>query len=134
MADALPKQDFETLSEFRYQLRRFLRFSEEAVQTCGVTPQQYLLMLHTQGFSGRTWATVGELAERLQIVPHGAAALVKRCQSLGLVQSQRSEEDRREMQVSLTEKGNEVLTQLAFLHREELKSADRRFRVPFEQE
>ncbi len=134
MADTLHKQDFETLSEFRYQLRRFLRFSEEAVQTCGVTSQQYLLMLHTQGFSERDWATVGELAERLQIVPHGAAALVKRCEALELVKTQRNVADRREVQVSLTDKGSEVLAQLAFLHREELKSAGKRFRVPFEQE
>ncbi|WP_287815725.1 MarR family transcriptional regulator, partial [Pseudomonas sp.] len=132
MSDALDKSDFETLSEFRYQLRRFLRFSEEAVQAHGVTPQQYLLMLHTQGFPGRDWASVGELAERLQMVPHGAVALVKRCEALGLVQRQRSVEDRREVQVSLTAQGVEVLEKLAFLHREELKSAGSRLRVPFE--
>lgn len=134
MSDALEKSDFETLSEFRYQLRRFLRFSEEAVQAHGVTPQQYLLMLHTQGFAGRDWASVGELAERLQMVPHGAVALVKRCEALGLVQRQRGVEDRREVQVSLTAQGVEVLEKLAFLHREELKSAGSRLRVPFEQE
>ena len=133
MSDALDKSDFETLSEFRYQLRRFLRFSEEAVQAHGVTPQQYLLMLHTQGFPGRDWASVGELAERLQMVPHGAVALVKRCEALGLVQRQRSVEDRREVQVSLTAQGVEVLEKLAFLHRKELKSAGSRLRVPFEQ-
>ncbi|QKZ02923.1 MarR family winged helix-turn-helix transcriptional regulator [Pseudomonas eucalypticola] len=133
MSDTLDKSDFETLSEFRYQLRRFLRFSEEAVQAHGVTPQQYLLMLHTQGFTGRDWASVGELAERLQMVPHGAVALVKRCEALGLVQRQRGVEDRREVQVSLTAQGVEVLEKLAFLHREELKSAGSRLRVPFEQ-
>ncbi|WAH58138.1 MarR family transcriptional regulator [Pseudomonas silvicola] len=133
MSDALDKSDFETLSEFRYQLRRFLRFSEEAVQAHGVTPQQYLLMLHTQGFPGRDWASVGELAERLQMVPHGAVALVKRCEALGLVRRQRGVEDRREVQVSLTAQGVEVLEKLAFLHREELKSAGSRLRVPFEQ-
>jgi len=134
MSDALAKTDFEALSEFRYQLRRFLRFSEEAVQAHGVTPQQYLLMLHTMGFDGRDWATVGELAERLQMVPHGAVALVKRCEAQGLVQRRRSDEDRREVRVSLTAKGSEVLAKLAFLHREELKSAGKRLRVPFEQE
>ncbi|EIK97216.1 transcriptional regulator, MarR family protein [Pseudomonas sp. M47T1] len=131
MTDALDKRDFETLSEFRYQLRRFLRFSEEAAQAQGVTPQQYLLMLHTQGFDGRDWATVGELAERLQMVPHGAVALVKRCEALTLVQRRRGDQDRREVQVSLTAKGFEVLEKLAFVHRQELKSAGRRLRVPF---
>lgn len=132
MSDVLDKTDFETLSEFRYQLRRFLRFSEEAVQAHGVTPQQYLLVLHTQGFNGRDWATVGELAERLQMVPHGAVALVKRCEALGLVLRRRSAEDRREVQISLTAQGTDLLKKLAFLHREELKSAGGRFRVPFE--
>ncbi|MDE1167297.1 MAG: MarR family transcriptional regulator [Pseudomonas sp.] len=129
--DPLHKQDFEALSEFRYQLRRFLRFSEEAVQAHGVTPQQYLLMLHTQGFAERHWATVGELAERLQMVPHGAVALVKRCQAQGLVQRQRGELDRREVQVSLTEKGWAVLAKLAAIHREELKTSGNRLRLPF---
>jgi DNA-binding MarR family transcriptional regulator len=127
----LHKQDFEALSEFRYQLRRFLRFSEEAVQAHGVTPQQYLLMLHTQGFADRDWATVGELAERLQMVPHGAVALVKRCEAQDLVQRQRGDQDRREVQVSLTEKGASVLEKLAVLHREELKTSGKRLRLPF---
>jgi DNA-binding MarR family transcriptional regulator len=127
----LHKHDFEALSEFRYQLRRFLRFSEEAVQAHGVTPQQYLLMLHTQGFADRDWATVGELAERLQMVPHGAVALVQRCEAQGLVARRRSEQDRREVQVSLTEKGAAVLEKLAFVHREELKVSGERLRLPF---
>ena len=62
---ALTKKDFETLSEFRYQLRRFLRFSEHAVRVESVTPLQYLLLLHVKGFPGREWASVGELAERV---------------------------------------------------------------------
>jgi hypothetical protein len=59
----LKKKEFEALAEFRYQLRRYLRFSEEVVRAERITPLQYLLLLHIKGFPGRDWATVGELAE-----------------------------------------------------------------------
>ena len=81
----LIKQDFEALSDFRYQLRRFLRFSEEATRREGVTVQQYVLMLHIRGFPGRDWASVGEIAERMQAKQHGVVALVNRCEAAGLV-------------------------------------------------
>jgi DNA-binding MarR family transcriptional regulator len=81
----LTKSDFETLSEFRHQMRRFQRFSEHAAQAEGITPLQYLLLLHIKGFPGRAWASVGELAERLQAQPHGVVALVSRCEAAGLV-------------------------------------------------
>lgn len=62
----LNKSEFEALSKFRYQLRRFLRFSENVTHQHGVTPLQYQLMLQIHGYPGRSWATVAELAERLQ--------------------------------------------------------------------
>ena len=61
----LQKQRFEALSDFRYTLRSFLRFSEDAAREEGITALQYQL-LHTQGFPGRDWASIGELAERLR--------------------------------------------------------------------
>jgi DNA-binding MarR family transcriptional regulator len=135
MSDAskpLSKEDLETLSEFRYQLRRFQRFSEEAVHRLNVTSQQYLLMLHVRGFPGRDYASVGELAERLQLVPHGALALVQRCEKRGLVTRRKSTQDRRTVLVSLTEEGAALLEQLAYQHREELKSSGNHFRLPFD--
>jgi len=54
------------LAWFRYNLRRFLRFSERATRKHGVTPQQYLLLLGIAGYTGRGWATITELAEFLQ--------------------------------------------------------------------
>jgi len=59
----LTKEELQELSEFRYQLRRFLHFSEEIVHAEGITPLQYMLLLHIGGFPGRGWASVGELAE-----------------------------------------------------------------------
>ena len=69
------------MSEFRYQMRRFERFTETAVKAEGITPLQYLLLLHIQGYPDREWATIGELAERLQGKPNGVVALVSRCEA-----------------------------------------------------
>jgi DNA-binding MarR family transcriptional regulator len=126
----LAKADFEQLSEFRYQMRRFERFSEQAAQSEGITPLQYLLLLHIKGYPNREWATVGELAERLQAQHHGVVALVSRCEALDLVRRKVSETDRRQVEVHLQKTGEKLLARLAELHRAELKSLTSSFRVP----
>jgi DNA-binding MarR family transcriptional regulator len=126
----LLKSDFESLSEFRYQMRRFLRFSENAANAQGITPLQYLLLLHIKGYPGREWASVGELAHRLQAQPHGVVALVTRCEQAGLVQRRTSLSDRRQVEVHLLDAGEKVLIHLAELHRAELTSLDGVFAVP----
>jgi DNA-binding MarR family transcriptional regulator len=125
----LAKSDFEALSEFRYQLRRFLRFSELAVAKEGLTPQQYLLLLHLKGLPGRETATVGELAKRLQMLPHGALALVNRCEEAGLVTRSEDASDRRQVRISMTPSGEAKLRGLAALHRAELESLNGVFQV-----
>ncbi|MCA8091946.1 MarR family transcriptional regulator [Burkholderia anthina] len=116
------KHDLEQLSEFRYRLRRFLRFSEEILRAEGLTPLQYMLMLHTCAFPDRSWATVGEIAERLQASSHGTVALVTRCEAAGLVRRQTSEQDRRQVEIHLTEKGANCLRKVAALHKSEIQS------------
>ena len=118
----LGKADFEALAAFRYQLRRFLRFSEQATHARGVTPLQYQLMLQLKGFPGREWATVAELAERLQAKHNGVVALLSRCESLGLVERRSSTTDLRQVEVHLTAQGNRAINQLAKLHRAELQT------------
>jgi DNA-binding MarR family transcriptional regulator len=125
----LEKADFEALSEFRYQLRRFLKFSEDAAQAEGLTPLHYLVLLHVKGFPGKNWLTVGQLAERLQIQHHGAVALVSRCEKAGLVTRTPGKEDRRQVCVSLTATGEKQLHHLAELHRNELRSLSAVFKV-----
>jgi DNA-binding MarR family transcriptional regulator len=126
----LAKTGFEQLSEFRYQMRRFERFSEKAAQGEGITPLQYLLLLHIKGFPGREWASVGELAERLQAQHHGVVALITRCEALKLVRRQPSETDRRQVDIHLEPAGEQVLLRLAELHRAELRSLEGAFSVP----
>ncbi|MFT4268701.1 MAG: MarR family winged helix-turn-helix transcriptional regulator [Xenophilus sp.] len=122
------KSDLEALSEFRYQLRRFLRFSEKAAHAEGLTPQQHQLLLHVKGYPGRDWASVSELAERLQMQPHSALALVARCEALGLVLREGAQ-DRRQVLVSLSPDGEARLMRLAALHQRELRSLKEVFQV-----
>jgi DNA-binding MarR family transcriptional regulator len=127
---ALSKSDFAALSEFRFQMRRFERFSEDVVQAHGITPLQYLLLLHIKGYPGRDWATVGELAERLQAKHHGVVALVSRCEAMGLVERRNSAIDRRRVEIHLLREGETILARLAEQHRIELLSLDGVFTIP----
>jgi DNA-binding MarR family transcriptional regulator len=126
---SMTKADYELLSEFRYQLRRFMRFSEDVVQAEGMTPLQYQLLLQLKGFPGREWATVGELAERLQAQHHGVVALVTRCEGSGLVRRVPGTVDRRQVEVHLTKDGDRRISRLAQLHRTELQSLSNVFTV-----
>jgi DNA-binding MarR family transcriptional regulator len=109
------------LALFRYNLRKFLRFSEQAARQCGVTPQQHQLMLGVAGFTGRGSATVSELAEFLQERHHSVVELIERAAQNGLVSRVQGTVDRRTVTVSLTPRGEEILAQLATLHHEEVK-------------
>lgn len=127
---ALNKKEFEALSQFRYQLRRFLRFSEQVTRRNGITALQYLLLLHVKGFPGRDWATVGELAERLQSQHHGVVALISRCEKLGWVSREQGRTDRRAVEVHLTGKGERMAAKMAQLHRDELLNLEGGFMLP----
>lgn len=118
----LEKSEFEALADFRYQLRRFLRFSELLTRRHGITNLQYLLLLQVKGFPGRDWANVGELAERLQAHQHGVVSLVSRCEKLGLVERRPGRDDRRAVEVHLTPAGELLVAQIAQRHRDELRS------------
>ncbi|MFC5430631.1 MarR family winged helix-turn-helix transcriptional regulator [Paraburkholderia denitrificans] len=126
----LTKLNFEQLSAFRYQMRRFERFSEQAAQGAGITPLQYLLLLHIKGYPGREWATIGELAERLQAQHHGVVALVSRCEVLQLVVRKVSDKDRRQVEVHLLDAGEQILVRLAEMHRTELRTLEGTFTIP----
>jgi DNA-binding MarR family transcriptional regulator len=95
-----------------------------------VTPLQYQLLLQVKGYPGRTRATVGELAERLQAKHHGAVALVSRCEEAGFVARRVNCEDRRAVFVELTAKGERLLERLARLHRNELVAIQGRLLFP----
>ncbi len=119
----MTKNNYETLAAFRYELRKFLNFSERAAEAHGLASQQYLALLAIEGFPGRSHVTVGELAERLQIAAHSAVGLVDRLESGGLVKREASVDDRRKVYVKLTRRGRAKLEKLALAHRTELQTA-----------
>ena len=131
MARNIPTtKEFRTLSDFRYQLRCFVRFSEDITHQFGVTNLQYLLLLHVKGYKDREWATIGELAERLQTHHNGVVSLASRCEKLGLVYRQRGTADKREVQIHLTPEGDRLVKTIAGLHRNELLNLQGKFRIP----
>ena len=113
--------NYKALAEFRYQIRRFLRFSEETARAGGLEPQQYQLMLALKGLPDSARHRVGEIAERLQIQHHSTVELVDRLARRGLIKRRRSESDRREVLLELTPRGDKLLQEMALRHREELR-------------
>lgn len=113
--------EYRALATFRYHIRRFLRFSEEAARKAGIEPQQYLLMLAVKGLPEGVRATVGEVAERLQLQHHSTVELVNRMEKQGLAQRQPSPADRREVLVCITTKGEKLVRRLAAKHQLQLK-------------
>ncbi len=121
MTPPIEKTDYERISRFRYRLRRFLRVSEKLCKDQGLTLLQYQLLLHVKGFPDRDWASIGELAERLQAQHNGVVALIDRCENLGLVKRSPGRNDRRVVEVHLCPKGESILARIAAQHQDELQ-------------
>jgi len=122
-APVFDEETIRNLAWFRYNLRKFLRFSEKAARQCGVTPQQHQLMLGVAGYTGRGWATVSELAEFLQERHNSVVGLVDRAVQCGLVRKEHDTSDRRFVFVHLTPYGEQILAKLTEMHTEEVGRA-----------
>ncbi|MBS0365480.1 MAG: winged helix-turn-helix transcriptional regulator [Proteobacteria bacterium] len=125
----LTRSDYISLSDFRYQLARFLGFSERASRAAGITPTQYLLLLHIRGHAAGAAPGVGELAQRLQASPHGTTALIERCRKAGLVDKRPGAHDRRRAEVLLTARGRRLVERVAARHRPQLTQLHDVFRL-----
>jgi len=112
--------DYATLAGFRYALREFVRYSEAAAESAGLTPRQHQALLAIRAGSGGT-LHVGELAERLSLKPHSTSELVQRMVEQGLVRRQTGADDKRQVTVRLTERGEALLETLSQSHRAELR-------------
>jgi DNA-binding MarR family transcriptional regulator len=115
--------DYQALSEFRYQIRKFLHFSENAVKAAGLERGQYQLMLAIKGMPAGVRPRVRELADQMQIRHHSAVELINRLEAGGYVRRKRAHDDRREVLLTLTSKGERILGELALHHHEELRTA-----------
>ncbi|HJW03063.1 MAG TPA: MarR family winged helix-turn-helix transcriptional regulator [Azospira sp.] len=104
-----------------------MRFSEDISHAEGLTSLQYQLLLHVKAMDGKSWASVSELAEKLQAKHHGVVALLDRCEKLDLIQRCINQEDRRQVEIHLLPKGEQVLERLAILHQPELRMLEDAF-------
>jgi len=118
--EGLSAADYQALAEFRYQIRKFLRFSEETARRAGLEPVQHQLLLAVKALPGEP--TIGMLAERLQLRHHSVVGLVDRLAAAGMVRRTHSTADRRQVCIRLTRKGETVLARLSLEHRVELET------------
>ena len=119
-SNAITKEDYEALASFRYTLRRFLAFSEQAARDVGLTPQHHQALLAIMGFPGPSKPSVGDLAAALIIQHHSAVGLVNRLEAMGMILREQDPSDHRRIFLSLTEAGLDVLAKLSVVHRQEI--------------
>ncbi len=115
-------QDARALAAFRYELRRFLAFSEQAARSAGIEPQQHQLLLAIGGLPAKLSPNIRTLAERLCVQHHTAVALVDKLVERRLVRRERSTLDKRQVLVRLTDSGTDLLQQLSRQHRSHLQT------------
>jgi len=114
--------NFKAMAELRYQIRRFLRFSENAARQAGIEPQQHQLLLAVRGLPEGLKPTIGVLAERMQLQHHSTIELIDRLVDRGFLCRLRATDDRRQVLIKLTHDGEEFLKKLSLHHLQELQS------------
>lgn len=119
----MQSDEYRLLHEFRYQLRRFLHFSEEAARSAGIEPQQHQLLLTVKAAGEAEGLPIREVAERLQLRHNSAVELVDRAEGRGLVSRVPASADRRQVLVRLTGDAEALLERLSTTHLAELREA-----------
>ena len=110
----------KTLAQFRYEIRSFLQFSEDAALKEGLHPKQHQLLLQVAGAPVGTAATIAYAAERLCLRHNSTVELVDRSVSEGLLIRSADQSDKRKALLSVTPKGKSVLSRLSEVHAREL--------------
>jgi DNA-binding MarR family transcriptional regulator len=113
--------EYSELADFRYQIRRFLHFSEEAALQEGIEPRQHQALLAIRAMPDSEPCTIGALAERLFLRHQSTVELVDRLERGGLISRSPSAEDRRQVIVRITARGRRILRRLTLTHRVELE-------------
>jgi DNA-binding MarR family transcriptional regulator len=114
------QQRLQSLAEFRFQLRKFLSFSEMASERCGIGAQQYQLMQVIAAIPAGQATTITYLAERMILRHNSTVELVDRADRSGLVRRESDERDLRRSLVRLTPQGKVLLDKLVGEHLGEL--------------
>ena len=119
-AATIDRLRLDRLAEFRYQLRKFLSFSETEAERFGIATQQYQLMQVIGALPPGESASISFLAERMILRHNSMVELVDRAERAGLVKRVSDERDLRRSLVELTSHGGNLLTRLVAAHLEEL--------------
>src|SRR5215831_5017571 len=127
MSKTPAQPDFKAMAELRYQIRRFLRFSETAARQAGIEPQQHQLLLAVRGLPDVLKPTIGVLAERMQLQHHSTVELIDRLVERGFLLRLRATDDRRQVLVKLTGEGEAFLQTLALHHLQEIQTVGPKF-------
>jgi DNA-binding MarR family transcriptional regulator len=117
----IPEAGYCQLAEFRRCIRKFLHFSEEAARAKGIEPHQHQLLLAIKGLPRGTRPTITALSRQLYLRHHSTVELIDRLEERGAVKRRHCTEDRREVLIELTRRGEDLLRQLSVLHWEELR-------------
>ncbi len=115
--------NYQALAEFRYELRKFIHFSEQTARAAGIEPQQQQLLLVVKGMPEEKLPTISNIAERLQLQHHSTVELINRLEEHALVERHRDELDQRRVLIEITPQGEEVLQELSSHNLEELQTA-----------
>jgi DNA-binding MarR family transcriptional regulator len=127
MTEIPTQPNFKAMAELRYQIRRFLRFSENAARQFGIEPQQYQVLLAVKGLPDRATPTIGVLAERMQLQHHSTVELIDRLVERGFLFRLRATDDRRQVLVKLTRDGEDFVQKLALHHLHEIQAVGPKF-------
>ena len=117
----LSRPEYKALAEFRYQIRRYLRYMEEKARGRGYHPQQYQLLLAIEGLPDGKTPSIKTLAERMQLNHNSTVELVDRCEKRGLLRRTRESMNRREVTLAATPAGIRMMEDQASASRAELR-------------
>ncbi len=123
MEKEISLSDYRALAEFRYELRKFIHFSEQTARAAGIEPQQQQLLLVIKGMPEEKLPTISYIAERLRLQHHSTVELVDRLEERELVTRHRDEMDQRRVLIQITPQGEEVLQELSLHNLAELQTA-----------
>ena len=119
--EKLSRVEYKALAEFRYQIRRYLRYMEEKARAGGYHPQQYQLLLAIEGLPDGKTPTIKTLAERMQLNHNSTVELVDRCAKRGLLRRTQEGATRREVTLAPTSDGIRMMEDQASASRAELR-------------
>jgi DNA-binding MarR family transcriptional regulator len=109
------------LAEFRFQLRRFLHFSQDAAEQAGLRTQQYQLLQCVGGMPEGVAPTIANVAARMLLKHNSAVELVDRAIEQDLLRRVTDPVDHRCILLRVSPQGEQLLASLAEFHTRELE-------------